>query len=204
MHGALELAAIRMYLTFGLAALAIVLGFVALLKQRTYLDAKTQKPVQIDIPLLGKNIKMKTNYPALAFLFLGFLLVIYVLRIEFPSEKIELDWSVEGSFVDPNINDWDRAGTLGLFPPQKIQTQGQPVDRNGYFNIIVKIEKDKTFEQVVQKITYSHREGQVIIIPAQEYSAYERHEESCKLELVTQNTRKYRSLPLERFPARNN
>jgi len=190
MPGADELVAQRMYLTFCLAALALVLGFIALLKQRTYLDAKTQKPVQIEIPLFGKNMKMKTNYPALAFLLFGFLLVIYLLQIGLPPVKTELDWYVEGSFSDEKINDWDRAGTLTLFPPQYVLYQGKPVDRNGHFKLIIKIDKDTPFETAVKTITYYHRDGFVEIVPTQEYSAYEKNEESCKLEKPTPNTRK--------------
>jgi len=176
----LELAAIRIFFALGLAALVIVLGFVALLKQRTYLDAKSQKPIQIDVPLFGKNVKMKTNYPALAFLFVGFLLAIYVLQSGLPAHETE-EWQVQGSFFDPNISDWDRAGTLSLFPPQYMLFQGQPVDQNGHFNLKLKLDKDLTFEKAVQTITYSHLEGDVVIVPQDEYSAYQKKDESSKL-----------------------
>ena len=39
---------------FGLSALLILLGFVALLTQKTYLDSKTQKPVEVKTPIIGR------------------------------------------------------------------------------------------------------------------------------------------------------
>jgi hypothetical protein len=38
----------------GISALAIILGFIALLTQKIYMDAKTQKATQIKIPIVGR------------------------------------------------------------------------------------------------------------------------------------------------------
>lgn len=194
-----EPATLRMLLALGLAALAIVLGFVALLKQRTYLDAKTQKPLRIEIPVLGATLAMRTNYPALVFAVLGFILAIYAMRIELPKDAEELEWVVDGTFTDSRINDWDRAGTLELFPPPRILNTGKPVNENGHFNVTVKVPKGRTFEQEVHKITYRHREGEAVIDTNLEYAAYEKREQSTKVASATPRTRTYKSLPLVRF-----
>ena len=51
-----------------LAGLCFVLGFVALLKQKTYIDSQTNQPTEIELPFVGK---LTTNYPALGFVFIG-------------------------------------------------------------------------------------------------------------------------------------
>ena len=59
---------------YAIAALSIILGFIALIKQKVYLDKDTKKQTELEIPILGK---LKTNYPSLVFVFLGFFLVYY-------------------------------------------------------------------------------------------------------------------------------
>ncbi len=209
MSGVFGPAGLRIVLPFGLAALALVLGFIALLKQRTYLDAKTLKPLQIDIPLFGKNMKMRTNYPALVFVFLAFGLVIYALRIEqslgagaAKDKSCPTEWDVEGRFTDPNVNDWNRTGSFDLYPSQPFWPP-QPVDRNGHFRIRVTIDSNKTFEDAVEFIKYIHSEGEAIIYPSREYTVYEKRGEGSNLESATPHSRKYKALPLERFQGNN-
>ncbi len=180
-------------ISLSLAALSIVLGFVALLMQKTYINADTQKPVDIEIPLLGK---MKSNYPALVFVFLGFSLAFFVLQKEFtPKEKKELSWEIAGTFADPAINDW-QTGELRLVPA-KIE---QRVTPNGRFLIRMNIEEGKSFEDLIDKIEYTHRDGQITIYPRDEYAAYTKGS-SCKLEKAISCLRTYRSIPLQRTPA---
>ena len=70
-------------LKYFLAAILIILGFIALLRQKTYIDSKTKQPTEIEITKLGK---FKSNYPALAFVVLGFVLAFFVGSI--PSTSI--------------------------------------------------------------------------------------------------------------------
>ena len=51
-----------------LAGLCFVLGFVALLKQKTYIDSQTNQPTEIELPFVGK---LKSNFPALVFVVVG-------------------------------------------------------------------------------------------------------------------------------------
>jgi hypothetical protein len=178
-------------IAFGLAILSILLGFIALLTQRIYLDVNTQKPVDIDIPLLGK---MKTNYPALVFVFLGFFLAFYVLEKQLPpKEKKEVDWDIVGTFTDPEINDWHSGGELRLVPEIIMKN----VDPNGRFRISIPIVEGTSFEDKIEKIHYEHRDGQVIIYPRKEYSAKVKNE-TCNLEEATSHVRTYRPIPLQR------
>jgi hypothetical protein len=173
-------------IALGLASLSILLGFIALLTQKIYLDAKTRKTVHVDIPLLGK---MKTNYPALVFVFLGFGLAFYVLK-----ENKENEWNITGQFEDSEINDWRAGGELILFP-QKLKPD---VDLNGRFTITMQIEEGQTFEDMIEKIEYSHRDGGVVIYPRDEYTAYKKGEPSSKLEKVGPHLRTYKPLRFRR------
>lgn len=56
-------------IVYGISILSIVLGFIALLAQKTYINPETNEPSEVEIPFIGK---IKTNYPAVIFVFLGF------------------------------------------------------------------------------------------------------------------------------------
>ncbi|MGH2508312.1 MAG: hypothetical protein ACRDHZ_13055, partial [Ktedonobacteraceae bacterium] len=60
-----------------IGAILIFLGFIALLSQKIYIDHRTNKATEIDVPILGK---MKANYPALIFVFLGCAVVVFGLN----------------------------------------------------------------------------------------------------------------------------
>jgi hypothetical protein len=60
-----------------LAVLALVLGFFALLKQKTYIDANSGAVTSVELPLIGK---LKTNYPALVFVFASLLFAYFASR----------------------------------------------------------------------------------------------------------------------------
>ena len=53
---------------------AILIGAYLLFRQKAYLDSRTGGLVRVEIPWLGK---LKTNYPALLFPFLGTALILY-------------------------------------------------------------------------------------------------------------------------------
>ena len=82
---------------------SIILGFVALILQKTYLDPETQKPTEVEVPVIGK---LKTNYPALVFVFLGFAGAFYSFQRSQVKEKVQ--WTIQGSLVDSahRIKDW--------------------------------------------------------------------------------------------------
>ena len=133
----------------------IVLGFLALLAQKIYIDAGTLAPSEIEIPLLGK---MKANFPALIFVFLGAALVVVALKLYTAPAPIQ--WTINGQLVSdaPGLN-WQN-GQLALFP-RKFDMRVDP--DTGRFLITIDIEPGKTFEDVVEKIDYSHPKGSVQI-----------------------------------------
>jgi hypothetical protein len=51
-----------------LGTLGFLLGLIALLTSRIYIDKASNSTVEVDVPLLGK---LKGNYPALVFVLLG-------------------------------------------------------------------------------------------------------------------------------------
>jgi len=89
---------------YSIAALSIVLGFIALLKQKTYLDPRTNEPTSVEISNMGK---MKSNYPALVFAFLGFALaVIAMLNRDAPvvPKPGKVDWTIQGTIKNPKFD----------------------------------------------------------------------------------------------------
>ena len=59
-------------LLIGLGTLSILLGFIALLSQNIYLHPETKDLTEVEVPILGR---LRTNYPALVFVLLGFSLI---------------------------------------------------------------------------------------------------------------------------------
>jgi hypothetical protein len=152
-------------MAFCLAGLLVGLGFIALLKQKTYLDPNSQQPITIEVPVVGK---MQTNFPALVFVFLGFALAFATFHKGFPPRKIE--WQVNGSFVHPQKKKflWSN-GTIALVPAPA-ETHVIITDQ-GRFEITAQIEEGKSFEDIYETLDYSHPEGSVHIDLKQEVAA---------------------------------
>ena len=152
---------------YSISVLAIILGFIALLTQRVYIDPTTSKPTEMSIPFFGK---VKTNYPALVFTFLGFAMAFVAVDKSFPppTEK----WEIKGSFRLPeeaNIQNFDwRAGTLTIHPA------GDPpvITPEGTFIIEADIDIGKTVEEMYELIDYSHPRVSGEILLKEEYQKY--------------------------------
>jgi hypothetical protein len=178
-----------MYIAAGIGVLLIILGFVALLAQRIYFDPKTQTPIEIDIPILGK---MKANYPALIFVFLGCALAIYGVS---QAQESEVQWQVDGMITaDMRGLDWQQ-GHLAVFP-SKLETNIEA--DTGKFTIRLAIEEGKTLEDVIERIDYSHRNGNVIFFPKKEFEQYKNNKPTILLN-ATNRTRTYK-VHLEQLP----
>lgn len=170
-----------MYVASGIGVLLILLGFIALLKQRTYIDTRTKEPVEIEIPILGK---MKTNYPALVFVFLGCVMtVIGVGKFRYQ----ETQWLIDVTMTtDVQGLNWQQ-GRMSVFPTKA----DIDVDhKTGRFTIKLAIEDGKTFEDVIQRIDYSHERGSVQIVPKDEFGK-KVQTKSSKLISYTENSRSY-------------
>lgn len=172
-----------------ISLLSIIFGFVALLTQKIYRidsDGK-QEAEEIEVPLFGK---LKSNYPALIFVFLGFSLAFVTFEKSFPPQKVE--WKIMGSFKDRDNTtvDWTK-GTITLFP----SFMTYRISERGKFDITVNIDEGKTFEDFFELLDFSHPDASIQIEPEKEYKAYRDGKETL-IESVTKNTRKFKPLPV--------
>ena len=175
---------------FGVATLLIVLGFVALLKQKTYLDAAGQ-PTQVEIPVLGK---VKTNYPALVFVLLGFALGWSAFEKSFPPRKEE--WKVKGTFKNPPNHkiDW-KSGTLTLTPSDlsaELQDQGG-------FEMTALVDEGKSIDDVYEILDFSMPNCSVQIDLKKEIAAF-RQKQSNHIASLTPHTVTFKPIDIQRYP----
>lgn len=141
-----------------LAALGMVLGFVALIMQKIYLDPATNMPTSVELPALGK---ISTNYPALLFLFFGAGLAGYAFNSSMTTMD---DWTITGHLrVDETTLTaanrerlahikWD-VGGITLIPTEVTHSQ---IDPTGTFEIGLKIPRALTFEDAIQVMKFDH------------------------------------------------
>lgn len=174
---------------YGISALSIILGFIALLTQKIYIDPNTKQPtVEVEIKFLGK---LKTNIAALTFVFLGIALAVFAYSK--PAKKVE--WTLIGQFRDEGNKIVDcRTGTIKLIP-----WDTSNLSNNGSFDITINIEEGKTIEDVIQIIDYSHEAGRACIDLKKAYEAYRKGEESL-IQLATKNIREYKPVSIKYIP----
>lgn len=135
-----------------LSVISVLLGFIALLTQKKYIDkASNRLLTEVEVKGFGR---MKTNYPALVFVFLGFSLAFYVLfsarTWEQSSENV--DWLITGQFKS---NDTNR-----VWSPQNLALEQSPITtlvtpENGQFQLTVPIPLGLKFEDKYHYITYN-------------------------------------------------
>lgn len=175
-------------LLLGFAILSVVLGFIALLSQRIYLDPKTMKPTEVEVPILGK---MKSNYPSLVFVFLGFALIFYMVYSLSKAEPVT--WQVSGVFLSDNPDIKWSPSNLSVFPCGITPK----VDKDtGKFSIMLGIKKGEMFEEKYQGITYTDKFESITIIPSDELAKYNNQDPSSLLDKKTENMRLYKPLKL--------
>lgn len=171
---------------YGVAIFMILLGFIALLMQKTYkVEGRTE------VKLLGFG-KMKTNYPALVFVFLGFILALVQLRSE---TEGRVEWRITGKLACSEQVDW-RNGQMSLFPCDITVT---PVQPDGTFFITARLPKGKTFEDEFQHITYTHRVGSAVLYPGKEMEAFKIEKELSLLSGYTENSRSYKTVNITAY-----
>lgn len=120
---------------------------------------------------------MRTNYPALVFVFLGVTLALVTLNKSYPPEKVP--WKITGSLQTPSGQslNWPE-GQLILFPSEFEVDIGQ----RGTFEIQAMIEKGKGFEDVIRQIEYAHPDATAQIYPKQEVEKLEKDPNSSWLD----------------------
>jgi len=184
-----------------LGTLCIVLGFIALLSSRVYIDKDSNSTVEVEVPFFGK---LKGNYPALVFVLLGAALAAYGIKTDAELrttaannelKKGQDDWVVSGRLLSPNDKpvDWEHGVfTLISGTPEVNFKPG------GGFEIKLKIVHGQDFEHYVQQIDYTNDIGSAKIFPQQELDALTANKSSL-LENKTANTRVYKPVKLQAF-----
>jgi hypothetical protein len=152
-----------------LSGISVLLGFIALLTQKKYIDKASDKvTTEVDVPGFGK---MKTNFPALVFVFLGFGLAVYVLHsaqtLDQGSEDV--DWLITGQFKSTDTNRVWLTQNLGL--------QQSPIipyisAESGQFQLTVPIPRGLKFEDKYNYITYSDGKWSASISTAAALSSF--------------------------------
>lgn len=140
---------------------SIILGFIALLTQKVYMDSQTRDPVEYEIPLLGK---VKTNYPAIVFVVLGFALLAYKIHLigEHEAKRSKQNWVITGSLTSPANNPpLDLSGFNINLHPTEIKRK-DPGD--GDYFIEVEIERGETFENKIEKIFFTKTDSSSKVI----------------------------------------
>ena len=172
------------FLLFLIISLVLfVLGFIALLKQKTYIDPATNAPTEVEISNFGK---MKTNYPALVFVLCGFILAVYTLnaymdegkslrekeaqirkeeaekRKEMAAEKPEL-WTITGTIKNPALTQVEDFGMFG------VELVRSPVsvlmEPNGRYTINVELKPGENFEDRFSEIRFTSDDGRYEFLP---------------------------------------
>ena len=138
---------------YSIAALSIILGFVALLTQKIYIDKDTKQKIDFTIPFFGK---IKTNYPALIFTILGFWLIYYVTDKSYPPSQI--NWVLEGYFVCQDSIKFDDE-TIYVHPSNIVSSLPENPNTKGKFRIDIRIDEDKSIEDVIEYFSYDHNLG---------------------------------------------
>ena len=184
-----------------LGTLCIILGFIALLSSRIYIDKASNSSVEVEVPFFGK---LKGNYPALVFVLLGAALAAYGIKTNaelrttaanIEAKKGQEDWVVSGRLLSPNDKpvDWEHGVfTLISGTPEVTFKPG------GGFEIKLKIEHGQDFEHYVQQIDYTNDIGSAKIFPQQELDASTANKSSL-LANKTANTRVYKPVKLQAF-----
>ena len=133
------------------SVVALFLGFFALLRQKTYLNAKTSTPIEIELPIFGR---MKANYPALIFLFITGLFGYFAyMSRDMPNAQ----WSVVGSvgYADGTLldaADWQKL-QIKVVPDRYSSTVKKADD--GHFTISPDLPNGIIFEQEIASVIFS-------------------------------------------------
>lgn len=181
---------VSLYILYGIALVLIVLGFIALLKQKTYIDKDTRQVTEVALPFLGK---MKTNYPSLLFLATGVSLAFFVFNKSYDKTT---EWTIKGQFVDPtrSVTNFN-SGELKVIPGN-IQSR---IGTNGNFEITMKIRDGLDFEDAVESIVYSYNNYSASILPFSEKEKKKLNDNTCLLNNSTRTTRTYKAVPINSY-----
>ena len=174
------------YILYGISLIAIILGFIALLKQKTYVDTNTNKVTEVSLPFLGK---FKTNYPSLVFLVIGASLAFFVFdKSYYHSTDNTTEWNIRGRLVDTtNSIENFSFGELKVIP-RTIESRVTP---EGKFEITMQIKEGVKFEDEVECIDYTYKGLSVNLLTAAEKEKKEKKDNTSLLKVLGSRTRVY-------------
>lgn len=176
-----------------LSALILALGGVSLFVQKVYkVDQETGEKIEIELPLLGK---LKTNYPALAFAFIGAGLAVFTFN---RTCELKDQWVISGQFKTPDSGaiDWTK-GVLTLYPKQF----NHSLDPDGSFHIELNLPRGRKFEDVIGQISYFNwsRNAFADIMVDEEYQKFKKGD-STFLKTAAGTTRRYKPVEIKVVP----
>jgi hypothetical protein len=180
-----------------LSALILALGGVSLFIQKVYkVDQETGGKIEIELPWFGK---LRTNYPALAFAFIGAGMATFTFN---KTCEVRDQWVIHGQFKTPDSGaiDWTK-GVLTLFPKQF-----NPIlEKDGSFHIELNLPRSRKFEDVVGQISYFNWSGNVsaAILVDEEYQKFKRGDPTF-LKMAEGTTRRYGPVEVRVLPKATN
>jgi hypothetical protein len=179
------------YILYGISVMSILLGFVALLKQKTYINEATKEVTEVELPLVGK---LKTNYPSLVFLAMGIFLAVFVFNKSYNTKKV---WEISGRFIDTTktITNWSE-GELNI-QPSAIRTKD--IDSLGNYHICLELNDGQEIEDIVELITYTNQKLSYNFQPSEEKKKNQKKDNSSLLAISTTSTRIYKPATLSYF-----
>jgi len=129
-----------------LSALILALGGVSLFAQKVRkVDKETGEETIIELPFFGK---LRTNYPALAFAFIGAAMAVFTLEKTLESTD---QWVITGQFTAPDSRAIDWTNGALILSPSKLTPSINP---DGTFTIQGLIQRGRRFEDAVKQISY--------------------------------------------------
>ncbi len=179
-----------------LSALVLALGGVSLFVQKVYADQETGTKIEVELPLLGK---LRTNYPALAFVFIGAGMATFTFNRTF---EVKDQWVISGSFktADSRAIDWTK-GVLTLYP-----RQANPIlERDGSFHVELILPRSRKFEDEFGQISYFNWSGNVsaTIMVDEEYQKLKKGDATI-LKTAEGTTRRYGPVEVRVIPKATN
>lgn len=173
-----------------LAALMSILGFVALLRTKSYV-VDGAEATETDLPILGK---IKTNYPALVFVAVGAGLAAYALQASKDLATPDEIWTITGKLVRPNGSTFDiRGGTLAAVPQNPVVN----IAADGSYEISIHLKHGESFEDSIGLIDYTNDFGNANIVPKQELAAYDKDPSKSLLISKTDHSRSYKPVKIQ-------
>jgi hypothetical protein len=182
------------YILYTFSFLVVLLGFIALLTQKIYIDPETKELTEIELPIIGK---LRTNIPALAFVFLGTFMA-YIASKKTPEPR---QWKIEGTLNGIDNSKWDPTNVdITLFPAKFEKPIVIRRDSTiGTYEITGHIVDGKKFEDIIDYIDISSPDFSTKIYPDSEYQRYLKKPGSSLLETLTRTSRHYKAKHVENW-----